>query len=57
MLQRFLNRSGSNLMEHDAAGGFVIQSQDMSQMPADSFSFPVRVSCQINFVRLGSLCL
>ena len=43
-------------MELNPAGGFIIQTQDMGQMPADGFPFPVRVSCQIHFVRFGGFC-
>ena len=40
-------------MKFDPAGIRFIQSQDMGQMPADGFPFPVRVSCQVDFIGLG----
>ena len=53
MFQRLLNRAGGDLMKLYPAGRLIVQSQDVGQMPADCFPFPVRVSCQIHFICFG----
>ena len=39
-------------MKLNAAAAFRVKPQNICQMPADSFAFAVRVSCDINFISL-----
>jgi hypothetical protein len=40
---RFLDSGFCDLVENDAFGGQRVQAQDLTQMPADGFSFTVLV--------------
>ena len=43
-------------MKLNAAAAFRVKPQNICQVPADSFAFTVRVSCDINFISLFGCC-
>ena len=51
MLQRILYRIFCDLVKGDTVHFAVVQLQGLCQMPGNGFSFTVRVSCEIHFVR------
>jgi hypothetical protein len=55
VLDGFQNGRFGNLVEDDAVGVLLVQSQYLAQMPADGFSFAVLIGCQP--YGLCSLCV
>ena len=52
MLDGILDRRLGDFIEHDAAVFLRIEPQDIRQMPGNRLALAIRVTCEIDFIRI-----